>query len=270
MKRFVFISILLFSSVGFCLPDYYNLPSSATDIKDTLFLILDSYHLPQEQTSDQLLSECIKKTCFRHSSVGYKKARQFLFGYLFLEGTTYSNYSLMTAYCQIEVTNQELSPRDPLAPMTIPDPSVINAEHTWPQSKFSKKFPEDLQKSDLHILLPEFANVNTQRSNHPFGYVEKLTSSLCPGSALGKSTSGRTVFEPHDSIKGNVARALFYFSVRYKIAIDSEQESTLREWHELDPTDSNEDLHNEEVFKIQKNRNPFIDNPAWVAQIKDF
>lgn len=264
------ISILLFSGNLYALPDYYNLPPSTPDLKKSLFIILDSYHQPIEQSPDQILTKCSAKECFRHFSVGYEMARKYLFGYLFLQGTKPANYSLMTSYCQIEITNNDLNPNDPLAPMNIPDFKVINAEHTWPQSKFSTKFSKDLQKSDLHILLPEFANINSQRNNYPFGFVEKVISSFCPGAALGKSKSGKTVFEPHDTVKGNVARALFYFSTRYNNELDSEQESTLREWHRMDPVDPAEEEHNEQVFQIQKNRNPFIDNPDWVDQIEDF
>lgn len=260
----------------FCTPlfanlhPYYSLPNSSIDLKQELFTLLDLYHLPQSNQPDEVLSSCKTKTCYRHTSVGYEKARQYMFGFIFLKGTSPSSYSLLTSYCQIEITNKDLSPSDPLAPMNIPDFNVVNAEHTWPQSLFSKKFPKDLQKSDLHILLPELTEINSQRKNHPFGIVKTFKNSLCGTAALGVDKNNRTVFEPHDNVKGNVARALFYFSVRYKMPIDKSQEAVLREWHQIDPVDFDEDLHNEHVFKIQKNRNPFIDNPDWVDQISDF
>ena len=43
--------------------------------------------------------------------------------------------------------------------------------------------------------------------------------------------------------------------------------STLLKWHTLDPVDKAEKLRNERVYEIQKNRNPFIDNPEWVGYI---
>lgn len=228
-------------------PDYYN------------------FH-PDNSLRDDLFTSIEKK----HFSVGYKAAREQLFGFLFLKGLSHDTYSLTTAYCQTDITNDDLSTNDPLAPFQIPDSHVVNTEHIWPQSQFSNAFSDSLQKADLHILLPELSHVNSLRNNHPFGNVASGHISPCEGAALGKSSSGRTVFEPHDKVKGDVARALFYFSVRYKRPIDSAQESTLRDWHQDDPIDADEELHNEQVFKIQKNRNPFIDNPLWVDEIQDF
>ncbi len=262
-------AFFFFYSASFALPNYYNFESSA-DLKESLFLILDSYHQPRSEDVDTLSSLCEESSCYQHTSVGYKKAREYLFGFLFLDGSSPSTYSITTSYCQVVISNDDLSPRDPLAPMNIPDHTVINAEHTWPQSLFSKKFSKDTQKSDLHILLPELSPINSQRGNHPFGIVASAANSRCAGAALGKSMSGRTVFEPRNEVKGDVARALFYFSVRYKMAIDAEQESVLRNWHQMDPVTRQEEWHNEQVFLIQKNRNPFVDSPDWVLQIKDF
>ncbi len=227
----------------------------------------DYYHFsPQNTLRDDLFSSIE----LRHVSNVYKTARQQMFGYLYLKGLSFDTYSVTTNYCQITITNQDLSTSSPLSPWQIPDYHVVNTEHSWPQSKFNPEFSESLQKGDLHILFPELSKINSLRKNHPFGVVMSGAISHCPGAALGKSATGRTVFEPHDAVKGNVARALFYFSVRYKHPIDREQEDTLREWHTQDPIDVDEETRNDRVFLIQNNRNPFIDNPAWVEQIQDF
>jgi deoxyribonuclease I len=228
-------------------PDYYNFS-------------------PQNTLRDDLFSSIER----RHVSLGYKAARQQLFGYLYLKGLSVDTYSVTTTYCQITITNKDLSTSSPLSPLQIPDSQVVNTEHSWPQSKFNPSFPESLQKGDLHILFPELSGINSLRKNHPYGIVASGAISHCPGAALGKSATGRTVFEPHDHVKGDVARALFYFSVRYKHPIDREQEDTLRQWHVQDPIDGDEETHNDQVFELQNNRNPFIDNPAWVEQIQDF
>ncbi len=248
---------------------YYPLNDSKP-LKEQLFSILSDCHKPDAPREDILSKTCKTDESFRHLSLGYKPARKLLFGFLFLDGTTPDTYSLMTSYCQVLITNDDLSASDPLSPLNIPDFHVINAEHTWPQSMFSKTFPEDIQKSDLHILLPELSSINTLRSNHPFGHAVQITHSPCPEAKLGKNANGRVVFEPHPTARGNVARALFYFSTRYKMAIDKEQEDVLRSWHMTDPVDAHEEWKNEQIFQHQNNRNPFIDHPEWVTAIDDF
>lgn len=78
------------------------------------------------------------------------------------------------------------------------------------------------------------------------------------------------MFEPSDAVKGDVARAMFYFSVRFQLTIDDVQENILRQWHENDPPDEFEIWRNDAIFEIQKDRNPFIDKPELVGNIADF
>lgn len=155
----------------------------------------------------------------------------------------------------------------------IPDGNIMNTEHTWPQSKFNRAFPETTQKTDLHHLYPSYSKINAERGNYPFAEVIPSPIKLfCTMSQLGKaSNTGLGVyFEPSDDHKGNVARSMFYFSTRYKLAIDPVQEYYLRQWHILDPVDANEKTRHEKIVTIQKNRNPFIDDPGLVNQILDF
>lgn len=102
------------------------------------------------------------------------------------------------------------------------------------------------------------------------GQVQHITNQPCDDVALGKNIYGKTVFEPHTNIKGDVARALFYFSIRFQISIEDVEESVLREWHILDPPDLFEVIRNEEIFALQKDRNPFIDMPYLVDKINNF
>jgi endonuclease I len=41
----------------------------------------------------------------------------------------------------------------------------------------------------------------------------------------------------------------------------------LLQWHQQDPVSQREIDRNNAVYAIQKNRNPFIDNPSWVNTI---
>jgi endonuclease I len=78
------------------------------------------------------------------------------------------------------------------------------------------------------------------------------------------------VFEPPTVHKGRVARALFYFSVRYDIPLDPEEEAYLKKWNAEQPVDQEEITRNEEIYKAQGNRNPFIDYPELASLIADF
>jgi len=150
----------------------------------------------------------------------------------------------------------------------IPNGTVMNCEHTWPQSKFGSG-DTTAKKDDIFHLYGTDSRTNSIRSNYPFGNVVDSTWSG-GGSSRGKGEDGYTVFETRDEHKGNVARSMFYFAVRYKMPIDSDQEDVLRQWHELDPVDEKELARNSGVEMEQYNRNPFIDHPEYVDMISNF
>lgn len=142
----------------------------------------------------------------------------------------------------------------------------LNTEHTWPQSKGAKHFPA---KGDLHHLYATSKESNSVRENFPFCYViESFWEKQ--GSQQGFNADLQDCFEPLDSHKGNVARAMFYFSVRYKKPLSEKQEKLFRTWSQLDPVDLNEQIRNDRIEKIQGNRNPFIDDEKLVDQIESF
>jgi hypothetical protein len=240
-------------------------------LRNELFDILSQGHTPQSGAGDHLTPHCKTSapSCFEHTSLGYTAARTLLFGELHLERVG-SGYGIRDAYCQ-HLSVAKDYPRNPPAPGQIPNPEVINAEHTWPQSKFSTRFDQMMQKSDLHILYPVLAEANTSRSNNEFNEVVTTITSPCPLSKRGYSESGNTVyFEPPEVHKGNVARAIFYFAVRYKMPVSPAQEASLKAWHHQDPPDDFERHRNEAIFAKQKVRNPFIDHPELVDLVPDF
>lgn len=187
--------------------------------------------------------------------VSYKKARQYLFGYLH-----YYNGIIVDVYCQ-EVFDKF----DGVGKMKIPDSRKLNAEHTHPRSKFNPNFNFNVQLSDLHNLFPTKSQANFARSNYEFSYVSGPGLSYCPISKLG-----RKLFEVPDDHKGNVARAKFYMSIRYQVPIDEREERTLREWHIIDPVDDDEIRRNYRIKDIQGNSNPFILEPKLVDYIQNF
>ena len=86
--------------------------------------------------------------------------------------------------------------------------------------------------------------------------------------------------EPGDGVKGDVARALFYMSLRYdgqdggvplRLLVRPAEPAetaigglcTLLGWNERDPVDSGELRRNDRVERYQGNRNPFVDRPEF-------
>ncbi|MCB0735340.1 MAG: endonuclease [Flavobacteriales bacterium] len=136
----------------------------------------------------------------------------------------------------------------------------FNCEHTWPQSLFNSNEPE---KADIHHLFPTDVTANGKRGNYPFGVVTS------PSWEVGGSKLGSNLFEPRDEHKGDVARALFYFGIRYSnySSFLTNQESKLREWAYQFPPDATDSLRNEKIFGYQKNRNPFVDHPEFLQRI---
>ena len=198
----------------------------------------------------------------KHHGVTYREARELVVGALDVlpnsTGLTGVDVYCDRTYSVDEKTRQPLS-REPL-----------NVEHTWPQSKFSDA-DRGTKKSDLHHLYPSDVEMNSNRGNFAFGAVARVTKSLkCSVSKLGLGRDGEIRFEPPVRHKGNVARAMFYFAVRYNQRLDAEQEAALREWHKLDPVDEREIYRNNLVERYQGNRNPFIDQPELVDFIADF
>ena len=101
----------------------------------------------------------------------------------------------------------------------IPDHTIVNTEHTWPQSKFRDR----RIKSDLHHLFPTHNRINGIRGNLPFAEIpDQATERWLIRNDKGKrrlppeterdnySEWIPSSFEPREAHKGDVARAMFY------------------------------------------------------------
>lgn len=217
--------------------------------------------------ADTSVEELHRLTRSNHQVLDYSSARKFLFNEIYLKNDS-KGFFVMDVYC---MDRWDL-PADDVANRRLPDAKYMNTEHTWPQSKFSASFPANVQKSDLHHLYITGSKINAERGNFPFAEVNGNDRLSCTESRRGNSVGGErgSFFEPPDSHKGNVARSMFYFSVRYKINIDKTQEYFLRLWHREDPVDAEERATHEKIVKVQKNRNPFVDQPDLVLEIDNF
>lgn len=143
-----------------------------------------------------------------------------------------------------------------------------NCEHVVPQSWFNKKEP---MKGDLHHLFACEVECNSFRGNIPFFDFEDFGEALRTN--CGKSERSNFRFEPEHG-KGEVARATFYFLLRYPGFINKtiseyteDRLQILLEWHTTHPVSEYEKHRNAAIFKKQGNRNPFIDFPEWVAKV---
>jgi hypothetical protein len=151
------------------------------------------------------------------------------------------------------------------------DSNGINCEHSFPQSKGADS---GNARSDMHHLFPCRAAVNEARSNFPYAEIEdsKVTSwfykwsvqSSIPSQHIDEySESIFGLFEPREDVKGNVARAIFYFITMYELQSDrsffERMRSTLCDWHLRDPVDSLEWTRSQQIAKYQEFKaNPFI------------
>jgi hypothetical protein len=150
----------------------------------------------------------------------------------------------------------------------------INAEHTYPQSQGAGSEPA---MSDMHNLFPTRDNVNSSRGNLPFGespdasttnwYRLATSQTGIPTVAIEEwsERQGSTRFEPREDHKGNVARAMLYFAMRWPSARQSylaPQIDGLVAWNDADPVDAAEFARMEYNRRLQGNRNPFIVDPT--------
>ncbi len=286
MIKTVFLMFLLFSI--FATPahsnDYYpdSFQKALKDgqlanknLKEELFKILSYFHLKQKSGPDLIDKKCVGD-CYVHTQNNYKVAKRHLFTSLHLKKDQ-EGYYIKDAYCERRYDHSNAD----VGPNSVPNENIINCEHTWPQSRFTGNFNDGLQKGDLHHLFPTNSKQNNLRASYFFAEVsgdEKTTENCATSklgdiatySSIGDANIQREYFEPPTNHKGNVARAIFYFSTRYKLPISQEEEHYLKLWHKEDPVDQEEQTRNDQIMKIQGNRNPFIDMPELVDLISDF
>ena len=118
--------------------------------------------------------------------------------------------------------------------------------------------------------MPSTPGANSTRGSFPFGRVVRERNLDHMPSILGESPTGTMVWQPRRERRGDVARIMFYMSVRWGLDIGAEEEATLREWNRDDPPDSRESIRNQNVELQQGNRNPFVDCANLADRIEDF
>jgi hypothetical protein len=144
--------------------------------------------------------------------------------------------------------------------------------HSWMPTFDATLLPE---YADQHNLYPtNLAQANTPRSNLPMGEVTGDVVFNYLEGTVGKASNGQLVYEPRESQKGNVARAMFYMCVAYNGISGNnwglptgQDQMILKNWHFADLPDNYEVARHELIVNNQGNRNPFIDSVDFVCFI---
>jgi hypothetical protein len=142
-----------------------------------------------------------------------------------------------------------------------PEGGALNVEHTWPQSDGADTEPA---RCDLHHLFPAAVEANERRGNLPFGEVSSGTTWSEGGSSAGRDSGGRSVFEPRDGHKGNVARALLYVGLRYGRSLQSGEQALFLRWHQADPVTAADQERDAGIAAEQGSPNPYVACPGLV------
>jgi deoxyribonuclease-1 len=111
-------------------------------------------------------------------------------------------------------------------------------------------------ESDLYNLRPAAGEINGDRSNRRYGEVtgEGRSYGACDMEVSFESD----LAEPATSVRGNVARAVFYMAERYGFRLSREEMAMYQRWHEADPVDAAERDLAERTATVQGNRNRFV------------
>lgn len=161
--------------------------------------------------------------------------------------------------------------------------SGTNREHVWPKDG-GKAFPAESQTgSDAHHLRPTDQQLNSSRGSLSFGEVAQTAGNIVKeyGSTTYDNLCYRTsqYFYPGVGYRGATARILMYVQTRWGDSYNLQfvlgdgncktigDIATLMKWHLEEPVTEAEILRNKAVYKIQGNRNPFIDHPEYAERI---
>ncbi|MDE7402822.1 MAG: endonuclease [Muribaculaceae bacterium] len=163
----------------------------------------------------------------------------------------------------------------------LPGHDSMNIEHGVANSWWGGKSGSTQAYSDLFHLTPSDQNANNKKDSYPPGEVADarlLDNGLLKigTPAPGQGGGATSVFEPADEYKGDFARAYFYIFTTYADlswkenyayvydtagALQPWAVELLLKWHRQDPVSTKEKERNEQIYLLQKNRNPYIDYP---------
>ena len=238
---------------------------------------------PTSTTLNEFLI-CIQTNYTPNQTLGYGPARDILYSDIDVDSNTqelsgiYTDFTIIMDYS------------------TDPDPSIhalnlgINTEHAYPQSMGAGNEPA---RSDMFNIFPSRIEANSSRSNCPFNNIVDTDTetwfylnqelNFIPGTNIDLYSekdneavytsllaSQQCDFEPREDVKGDIARAIFYFYTIYNVsnlntylsyaneAFFEAMKTTLLQWNLDDPVDQIEIDRNNAIKILQGNENPFI------------
>jgi endonuclease I len=183
----------------------------------------------------------------------------FVLSYSDARDTLYANIDARndTLYCVYTAYGVYLPPDEDPTTAAFQNGQGLNTEHTYPRGKGTEPAQP---KADMHHIFPARVSVNADRGSLPFDdippaeasqwyYLDMEQSNAPPASVIGLYSRVKVneAFEPRDSHKGDVARAMFYVYTVYRQEVDAAdpdyfapQIPTLCQWNTEDPVDDRE------------------------------
>lgn len=231
-----------------------------------------SFYTIGDTTKGSVLIDFLQDNYSVSNPRGYSGIRQEMYR---LNGIDNNNGTVVGIYTGYTVTGVNGTPNE--------SATSINTEHSWPQGKFDSHEP---MRGDAHHLFPSYNRANSARGNNPFAEINDNTTdkwwidngyeTSIPSANVIDNYSESTIsaFEPRESVKGNIARAIFYMWTIYQDRSEfSDDESffegmkeTLFTWHMNDPVDQAEWDRSLAIEGVQGNINPFVQDSSLVRR----
>ena len=161
--------------------------------------------------------------------------------------------------------------------------SGMNIEHSFPKSWWGGDKNQAYQ--DLYNLMPSDSKANSSKSNYGMGEVANATyDNGCIKVGSSSQNSKVKMWQPSKEWEGDFSRGYMYMATAYQNltwtgeglnSLEQGDYPTLKQWAytlyikwaKEDPVSAKEVARNNEVYKIQGNRNPFIDFPNLMEYI---
>lgn len=157
----------------------------------------------------------------------------------------------------------------------------MNIEHSFPKSWWGGS--KNQAYKDLYNLMPSDSKANSSKSNYGMGIVTEVSyENDCI--KVGDGDQGFKVWQPSTEWQGDFSRGYMYMATAYQNltwtgeglnSLEKGDYPTLKtwayklyiKWCKADPVSQTEIDRNEAVYKIQGNRNPFVDFPNLMEYI---